>query len=110
MTQRSFDKLPHMTSATLFPTTAAEWFAARRRPHDSSLETQFSQWLAENPRNADEYALCELTWELSAPAARGLQRDLRARPWYRNRTVAGTAVVVFVAMFALAAYWAMSAT
>jgi len=96
-----------MRSAAPFPTTAAEWFAARRRPQDSSFEARFSQWLAENPRNVEEYALCELTWSLSATAAEGLQSEMHARPWYRNRAVAGAAAAAFVVMVALAAFWAM---
>ena len=98
-----------MTPATSLPSAAAEWFAARRRPQDASFEEHFSRWLAADARNADEYALCELTWELSAPAAEGLLADVRARPWYRQRAVTGAAAAIIVAALATAAFWAMPA-
>jgi transmembrane sensor len=52
------------------PKTAAEWFAARLAGGDSTLERQFQQWLAADPRHGEDYALCEITWEVSrGPAA-----------------------------------------
>jgi len=51
------------------PQTAAEWFAARLQPHDTGLDLAFQAWLAADPANADEYALCEISWNLSADAA-----------------------------------------
>ena len=88
--------------------TAAEWFAARRRPQNAGFEAQFSQWLQETPRNAEEYALCELAWGLSASAAEGLHGEMRARPWYRKPAVAAAAAAVLAGVVALAAYWTMT--
>jgi transmembrane sensor len=87
--------------------TAAEWFAARRRPQDADFEARFAGWLAENPRNAEEYVLCELTWSLSATAADSLRAEVPPRPWYRNRVVAAAAAAVLVGVVALTAFWAM---
>jgi transmembrane sensor len=97
-----------MTPATALPTTAAEWFAARRRPQDASFEEHFTRWLAENPRNPDEYALCQLTWDLSAAAAEGLHAEDRGRPWYRPRAITAGAAAVFIAALAMAVFWAIS--
>lgn len=47
------------------PKTAAEWFAARLHGHDPRRERQFQHWLAAHPRHAEDYALCEITWEVS---------------------------------------------
>lgn len=96
-----------MRPATALPTTAAEWFAARRRPQDASFEEHFARWLAENSRNPDEYALCQLTWDLSAAAAEGLQADLGARPWYRRRAITAGAAAALVAALAIAVIWAI---
>lgn len=52
------------------PCTAAEWFAARLQPHDAELDRAFREWLAAEPANADDYALCEISWSLSSRAAR----------------------------------------
>lgn len=51
------------------PKTAAEWFAARRGVAGEKLDHQFQEWLAERPSHAEEYALCEITWEVSREAA-----------------------------------------
>ncbi len=47
------------------PRSAAEWFAARRGPARPGLEPRFQQWLAEDAAHREEYALCELTWEVA---------------------------------------------
>ncbi len=47
------------------PKTAAQWFAARLGARDDHLERQFQHWLAADPRHAEDYALCEITWEVS---------------------------------------------
>jgi len=57
------------------PRTAAEWFAARHGPREADLEPRFADWLREDPKNADEYALCELTWALAGDAASSLIVD-----------------------------------
>ncbi len=51
------------------PKTGAQWFAARLRGSDSHLERQFQDWLAADPRHAEDYALCEITWEVARGAA-----------------------------------------
>ncbi|MEJ1962702.1 MAG: hypothetical protein WDO56_14615 [Gammaproteobacteria bacterium] len=55
------------------PRTAAEWFAARLGPRDAEAEHCFAEWLAQDPKNAEEYSLCGLTWEISESAAAGLE-------------------------------------
>lgn len=51
--------------------TAAEWFAARQAGAARELESEFETWIAEHPSHAEEYALCEIAWGVSGPAARG---------------------------------------
>jgi len=51
------------------PRTAAEWFAARRGRIDANLDRRFHDWLAEHPSHAEEFALCEIAWEVSREAA-----------------------------------------
>jgi transmembrane sensor len=51
------------------PSTAAEWFAARRGGAEARLDRQFQEWLAEHASNAEDYALCEIAWEVSREAA-----------------------------------------
>jgi transmembrane sensor len=51
------------------PSTAAEWFAARCRGADARLDRQFQEWLAASPSHGEEYALCEIVWEVSREAA-----------------------------------------
>lgn len=83
------------------PRTAAEWFAARRGPRDAELERQFVRWIGESPANAEEYALCELTWDLSAAAAAGLEPESRAPWWRRPRMMAGAAAAAACAAVAV---------
>ncbi len=87
--------------------TAAEWFAARRRPQDTSFEAQFSEWLQDNPRNAEEYALCEVAWKLSATAAEGLPSGMGARPWYGSRAVAAMTAAALAGLVVLGVFWAL---
>jgi len=61
------------------PKNAAQWFAARRANTNSALERQFERWLAQERSHGEEYALCEILWEVSADAARGLPKPARAR-------------------------------
>jgi transmembrane sensor len=51
------------------PRTAAEWFAARRERSNGKLEKQFQAWVTEHTSHAEEYALCEVLWEVSRAAA-----------------------------------------
>ena len=53
-----------------WPTSAAQWFAARRGRDDAQAERAFRQWLAQDPANAEEYALCDIAWAVSGEAAR----------------------------------------
>jgi transmembrane sensor len=62
------------------PKTAAEWFAARRGGIDAKLDRQFRDWLAQDPAHGEEYALCEITWEVSHEAAKEMQEPHRRRP------------------------------
>ena len=89
------------------PRTAAQWFAARRSTPNDDLERRFSAWLAASAANFEAYALCELTWELSATAAAGMTASpaaspgaLPARlPWHRRSIVrAAAAAAVLVAV------------
>jgi transmembrane sensor len=64
------------TEARSIPGTAAEWFAARLAPCDEQIERRFELWLAADPHNAEEYELCQLTWELAPAAAEGLNEDI----------------------------------
>ena len=98
-----------MTSIqTRGPSTAAEWFAARRGPPDAELERRFARWLAENPRNVDEYALCDLTWELSADAAAGLAPEPASRPRWIRRAAVAAAALAACTVAAVAMFWVNS--
>jgi transmembrane sensor len=78
--------------------TAAEWFAARLQPHDAELEQHFSDWLAEDARNLDEYALCCLTWELSGAVSRDVETELAGRPSQFGRRITYAVAAVVVAL------------
>jgi transmembrane sensor len=82
------------------PRTAAEWFAARQGRRDESLERRFAQWLSADPRNADEYALCDLTWELSRDAAFGVGAEPAAnsRRWMLASGLVTAACAALVAV------------
>jgi transmembrane sensor len=87
------------------PRTAAEWFAARQVRRDAEIERRFQRWIAADPRNADEYALCDLTWQLSADAVAGLEPEHPARYWRRRSVLAGLAVAASAAIVALALHF-----
>lgn len=89
------------------PATAAEWFAARRGRalHDESLERRFRDWLSSSTENFQAYALCELTWELTAAAAAGLSVPTTWVRWYRARWVTAVAASIAVALFAVTVVW-----
>jgi transmembrane sensor len=70
---------------------------------DAKLDRQFNAWLAENPAHGEEYALCEITWEVSQDAAREIPEPMQ-RAWLGDRAVAGRRVAAFaIAAAALAA-------
>jgi transmembrane sensor len=95
----------HRARLRSLPGTAAEWFAARLGPHDAELEWRFSEWLARDPKNAEEYALCGLTWELSAAAAVGVDGRVDVRPaWYRRGLTYGIATLAATVLLALAIF------
>ena len=96
------------TKVRSWPSTAAEWFAARHGLHDAEQERRFEHWLAESPRNADEYALCDLTWQLSADAAAGLDPAVPARPRSRRAAVAAFALAA-CAVAAIVMHWWVTA-
>jgi transmembrane sensor len=87
------------------PGTAAEWFAARRAPVDARAEQQFQEWLAEAPSRAEEYALCEILWEVSGEAAAELGTPDRVRPRSRRRAWSVAAVAASLAVAALATWF-----
>lgn len=64
------------------PTTAAEWFAARRGGMDAKLDRQFRDWLRQDPAHGEEYALCEITWEVSHDAAKGMPEPAKHWSWH----------------------------
>jgi transmembrane sensor len=84
------------------PSSAAEWFAARQGSADPTLERQFHAWLAEDASHGEEYALCEITWEVSQDAAR--QALVPRRPDEgRHRTMSRAALAAAAAAAAMAA-------
>lgn len=86
------------------PGTAAEWFAARRGPPNENLERRFRAWLESSAQNFEAYALCELTWELTATAATGLEIASPRTPWYRHRTVGAIAASVLIAALGISGF------
>jgi transmembrane sensor len=90
------------------PNTAAQWFAARLGGADSQIERRFHEWLKEDPAHAEEYALCEITWEVSHDAAKQ-SPEPSSRPG-AYRAALGRRSAVFAAAAAAAAglafwYW-----
>lgn len=90
------------------PTTAAEWFAARRRGDvNPELEQAFDAWLASDPEHQRQYALCEIAWDLALPAAERLRASTAANtkrrgiPHRRWAVGSGLAATVLVAIAAL---------
>jgi transmembrane sensor len=86
------------------PRTAAEWFAARRGGRNEDLEQRFSAWLAASERNFEAYALCQLTWELAASAAAGLEAPRAPIPRFW-RPLPGLAAAMLLLVLAAAAGW-----
>jgi transmembrane sensor len=81
------------------PKSAAQWFAARRANTDPAFERQFERWLAQERSHGEEYAVCEILWEVSADAARGLPKPARARrsrEWFARLGAAFAASGVLV--------------
>lgn len=74
------------------PRTAAEWFAARHGGTDAKLDRQFNAWLMQDPAHGEEYALCEITWEVAHDAAREMPEpavaSIAGRPAIPKRAVA----------------------
>lgn len=82
------------------PRSAAEWFAARHDRTKPVLELRFEKWLAEDASHREEYALCELTWEVSRGAARQMP-DPRTPPRRRFTLVLqGAAALAIIAIMA----------
>jgi len=83
------------------PATAAEWFAARHAGHDTELERRFCAWLAASRQHFEDYALCELTWELAASAAVGISQAPVSTAWYRRpwSLAAAAAMLLLFAFF-----------
>ncbi len=77
------------------PRSAAEWFAARRNQTDPALDLRFQKWLAEDETHGEEYALCELTWEVSGRAARQMPTPTWSR--WRGTALRGGAATLAVA-------------
>lgn len=86
--------------------TAAEWFAMRLGGMDAKLDRQFDAWLAEDPAHGEEYALCEITWEVSQNAAKEMPEPI-FHPLSGDRWAFGTRAAAFaiVAAAAAAALW-----
>ena len=88
------------------PRSAAEWFAARQGRASPKLERQFHVWLAQNPSHGEEYALCEITWEVSHDAARQTPVPaLHGSNDGRVRFRAGWAAAAAAAMGVLVWWW-----
>lgn len=88
------------------PRSAAEWFAARLADPDPQLERRFHAWLAQNASHGEEYALCEIAWEVSHGAAR--QMTVPVTRWAeggRNRFRAGVLAAAAAAAAAVVWYW-----
>ncbi len=83
------------------PRTAAQWFAARRGGTDAAGEQAFQAWLQEDPHRADDYALCELTWDVAGEATAGMAAPRRTR----RRVLAGAALLATAASMAGLAFW-----
>jgi transmembrane sensor len=94
------------------PRTAAEWFAARRGGIDAKLDRQFRDWLQQDPAHGEEYALCEITWEVSHDAAKQMPEPSKRRT--ARRTVplrrAGAFAISAAAAAAVAVWFWPAAT
>jgi transmembrane sensor len=92
--------------------TAAEWFAVRLGGTDPKLDRQFADWLAEDSAHGEEYALCEITWEVSQDAAKEVPEPTsRARlPDRFGVSRRAAAVVLAAATIAAVVWWWPPAT
>jgi transmembrane sensor len=94
------------------PDTASEWFAARQRfPGDPALERAFAAWLAAKPERRREYALREVAWELSRPAAEAHASATVGRSTgraTRRRLLVGSGLAALLAL-ATFAWWTTAA-
>jgi len=84
------------------PRSAADWFALRLGGGANPLlERQFRDWLSQSPAHAEEYALCEITWEVSHDAAKELpdpaMRMMRSDRSLLTRSAAACAVAAALA-------------
>jgi transmembrane sensor len=84
------------------PTSAAQWFAVRRGRDDERNEQAFRQWLAQDPANAEEYALCDIAWAVSGDAAR---QPVIQPARTRGRALRLTAAAGVAAFFAGLSVW-----
>lgn len=85
-----------------WPTSAAQWFAARRGRKDAQTEQAFRQWLAQDPANAEEYALCDIAWAVCGEAAR--QAEVQ-NPRSRSRALQLAAAAAVAALAAGVSFW-----
>ncbi len=83
--------------------TAAEWFALRLGGTDSTLDRQFEAWLAKDPAHGEEYALCEITWEVSMDAAKEMPEPTSQARFADRGVVARRGIAFAIAAAALAA-------
>ncbi len=86
------------------PRTAADWFALRRARSDPRLEREFREWLTEHPSHAEEFALCEITWEVAGEAAATIPLPDRRRR-HRTLLLGSLAAATCAAVVALVALW-----
>lgn len=85
-----------------WPTSAAQWFAARRGREDAQAEQAFRQWLAQDPANAEEYALFDIAWAVSGEAARRAEVQV---PRGRGRALRLGAAAAVAALAAGISFW-----
>jgi transmembrane sensor len=79
---------------------------------DPKLDRQFADWLAEDSAHGEEYALCEITWEVSQDAAKEVPEPTsRARlPDRFGVSRRAAAVVLAAATIAAVVWWWPPAT
>jgi transmembrane sensor len=91
------------------PRTAAQWFAARLGSTDPKLDRQFHAWLLEDSAHGEEYALCEIAWEVSHDAAHDASKDepepIRTRPADRTGLARRAAAFAFATAAAALVVW-----
>jgi transmembrane sensor len=69
---------------------------------DDHLERQFQHWLAADPRHAEDYALCEITWEVSRGPADLVPMPMVRTARSRNREGALGALALAAAVTGIA--------